>query len=133
MMSKTWSLIKYLINVYKYVIVCLTLFCYTIRNMTIFFNFLKHGLNFKNEFFFGYFLRFPFFKIPLCNLCILCMCYLVIEYKFYTINNCRIDMLYFLEGRISKQSHFWCHLIIYTPCSVLPFLPSYVCSVNFRV
>ena len=39
----------------------------------------------------------------------------------------------FKKGRISKQSHFLCHLIIYIPCSVLPFLPSYVCSVNFRV
>ena len=51
-MCKTLSVTKYLTDVYKYVIFCVTLFCYTIRNMAIFFNFLKHGLDFKNKFFF---------------------------------------------------------------------------------
>ena len=54
-MSKTLSVTKYLTNVYRYVIFYLTLFCYTNRNMAIFFNFLKHGLYFKNEIFFWLF------------------------------------------------------------------------------
>ena len=56
-MSKALSVTKYLTNIYKCVIFCVTLFCYTIRNMSIFLIFWNIGYNLKQTFNFGLFLQ----------------------------------------------------------------------------
>ena len=96
----------------------MTLFGYTIHNMAIFFNFLKHRLDFKNEFFFCYFLRFPL------NIC---LCHLTqqhnVKYKFsrfYKVNN--ICPYYLLINNFHYQ--FSCIKHIFPLILTLPVLKS---------
>ena len=56
-MSKTGSVTKYLTNIYKCVIFCVTLFCSTIRDMSIFLIFWNIGYHLKDTFNFGIFLQ----------------------------------------------------------------------------
>ena len=79
-MSKTWSVTKYLTNIYICVIFYVTLFCYTIRNMAIFLIFWNMGWTLKINYFF---LLFPTIFLKEFTINSLQICFFVLIKKFH--------------------------------------------------